>query len=119
MACGWMCWTRCWQLSAATCSTRASATGESMEGGAGILPSALLLLLEASCRSAGFVQLAETRRVQFCVASLADLCRCRLSLPCCPCDSSSLVVSGSGDWRFMDLVPAEAGKLQVCAMGRA
>jgi hydroxymethylpyrimidine pyrophosphatase-like HAD family hydrolase len=27
-----------------------------------------------------------------------------------------LVVSGSGDWRFMDLVPAEAGKLQVPAL---
>ena len=24
-----------------------------------------------------------------------------------------LVVSGSGDWRFLDLVPREAGKLQV------
>lgn len=29
-----------------------------------------------------------------------------------------LVVSGSGDWRFVDLVPAEAGKLQVGAEGR-
>ena len=26
-----------------------------------------------------------------------------------------LVVSGSGDWRFLDLVPREAGKLQVRA----
>lgn len=28
-----------------------------------------------------------------------------------------LVVSGSGDWRFVDLVPAEAGKLQVSVGG--
>ena len=28
-----------------------------------------------------------------------------------------LVVSGSGDWRFMDLVPAQAGKLQVGKRG--
>ncbi len=30
-----------------------------------------------------------------------------------PARACSLVVSGSGDWRFVDLVPAEAGKLQV------
>ena len=30
-----------------------------------------------------------------------------------------LVVSGSGDWRFLDLVPREAGKLQVRWQGRA
>jgi hydroxymethylpyrimidine pyrophosphatase-like HAD family hydrolase len=29
-----------------------------------------------------------------------------------------LVVSGSGDWRFMDLVPAEAGKLQALEYAR-